>query len=66
MFRNEDDLKQLAKCGFIDYDSISTLKHLENRQCIAIGNITSLYPLFVEINPQVGVEMGGETKKLIS
>jgi hypothetical protein len=65
MFRNEDDLRQLAKCGFVDYDSISALKHLENRQCIAIGNITSLYPLFVEINPQIGVEMGGETKKLI-
>ncbi len=66
MFHNEDELKQLAKSGLIDMKSIYALKHLENRQCVAVGNITSFYPVFLEVNPQTGVVMGGETRKLVS
>ena len=66
MFKNEDELRQLAKSGFIDKKSIDALKHLEKRQCIVVGNLTSNYPIFVQIEPQVGVVMGGETKKLVS
>lgn len=65
MFRNEDELRQLAKSGLIDIKSINALKHLESRQCIVVGNITSNYPVFVEVSPQVGVVMGGETRKLV-
>jgi hypothetical protein len=65
MFRNEDELRQLAKSGIIDLKSINALKHLETRQCIAVGNITSNYPVFLEVNPQSGVVMGGETRKLV-
>jgi len=65
MFRNEDELRQLAKSGLIDIKSINALKHLESRQCIAVGNITSNYPVFIEVNPQTGVMMGGETRKLV-
>jgi hypothetical protein len=66
MFKNEDELRQLAKSGLIDKKSIDALKHLEKRQCIVVGNLTSNYPIFVQIDPQVGVVMGGETKKLVS
>jgi hypothetical protein len=66
MFRNEDELRQLAKSGLIDLKSINALKHLESRQCVVVGNITSNYPIFIEVNPQVGVVMGGETRKLVS
>ena len=65
MFRNEDELRQLAKSGIIDLKSINALKHLESRQCIAVGNITSNYPIFLEVSPQTGVIMGGETRKLV-
>lgn len=66
MFRNEDELRQLAKSGLIDGKSISALKNLEPRQCIIVGNLTSNYPIFIEVNPQSGVMMGGETRKLIT
>ena len=65
MFRNEDELKQLAKSRLIDLKSINALKDLEPRQCIMIGNITSNYLIFVEVTPQLGIMMGGETRKLI-
>ena len=66
MFRNEDELGQLAKSGLIDLKSINALKHLETRQCIVVGNVTSNYPVFIEVSPQFGVVMGGETRKLVS
>jgi len=65
MFRNEDELKQLAKSGLIDISSINALKNLEKKQCIAVGSITSNYPIFLEVTPQAGVVMGGESRKLI-
>lgn len=65
-FKNEDELRQLSKSGFIDQKSIYALKHLESRQCVIVGNVTSNFPVFVEISPQTGVMMGGETRKLVS
>ena len=65
MFRNEDELKLLARSGLVDSDSIAALKHLEKRQCIAVGDITSSYPVFLQISPEEGVKMGGETRRLI-
>lgn len=65
MFRNEDELRQLAKSGLIDLKSIEALKNLESRQCIVVGSITTNYPIFIEVNPQTGIMMGGETHKLI-
>jgi hypothetical protein len=64
-FRSEDDLRQLARSGLVDLESLYALKHLEKRQCLIVGEVTSLYPLFVEISPQQGVKMGGETRKLV-
>jgi uncharacterized protein len=64
-FRNDDELRQLARSGLIDQKSINALQHLEKQQCIAVGKITSQYPLFIEIQPQTGVLMGGETRKLL-
>jgi hypothetical protein len=65
MFRNEDELRQLAKSGLIDLRSVQALKHLEPRQCLVVGNVTSNYPIFIEIQPQKGVMMGGETRRLV-
>ena len=65
MFRNEEELKELAKSGLIDLKSIYALKHLENMQCVVVGNATSNYPVFIEVNPQVGVVMGGESRRLV-
>jgi len=50
----------------LDQKSISALQHLRKQQCIAVGKITSQYPLFLEIQPQMGAVMGGETRKLLS
>ena len=64
-FRNEDELQQLAHSGLIDQKSINTLQDLEMKQCIAVGKITSQYPLFLEVRPQTNAVMGGETRKLV-
>jgi hypothetical protein len=64
-FRNEAELKQLAKSGLIDTLDTDVLRNLENKQCLAVGKITSNYPLFLEIIPQSGVVMGGESRKLV-
>jgi hypothetical protein len=65
MFRNEDELKQIAKSGLTDADSVNAIKNLEGTQCIAVGNITSNYPIFLEVGSESGVVMGGESRKLI-
>ena len=65
MFRNEDELRQLTKTGLTDQRTAYALKNLEPKQCLVIGNVTSNYPVFVEVNPQTGVTMGGETRKLV-
>jgi len=65
MFRNEEELTQLAKSGLIDIRSLNALKNLEAKQCVAVGNITSDYPVFLEILPQPEVMMGGESRKLV-
>ncbi len=64
-FRNEDELRQVAKSGLVDTLTTEVLRNLETRQCLAIGKITSNYPLFLEIIPQSGVVMGGESRKLV-
>jgi hypothetical protein len=65
-FRNEDELRQLAHSGLIDQKTVNALQHLEKQQCIAVGKITSQYPLFLEIKPQKGALMGGETRQLVA
>ena len=64
-FRNEDELRQLAKSGLIDTGTVNALKNLENKQCVAVGSITSNYPIFLEVKAQPGVVMGGESRKLV-
>ena len=64
-FRNEDELRQLAKSGLIDTGTVNVLKNLESRQCLAVGKITSNYPIFLEIKEQTGIVMGGESRKLV-
>jgi hypothetical protein len=65
MFRNEEELRHLAKSGLIDMRSLDALKNLEPKQCLAVGSITSNYPIFLEVSPQAGVMMGGESRRLI-
>jgi hypothetical protein len=65
-FRNEDELRQLAKSGLIDTGTVNALKNLESRQCLAVGKITSHYPVFLKIREQSGIVMGGESRKLVS
>ena len=64
-FRNEDELRQLAKSGLVDTGTVNVLRNLENKQCLAVGKITSNYPIFLEIKEQSGIVMGGESRKLI-
>jgi len=64
-FRNEDELRHLSRSGLIDQKSINALQHLEKRQCIAVGKISSNYPLFIEVSSQSGALMGGETRRLL-
>ena len=64
-FRNEDELRQLSKTGLIDRDTVNAIAHLEQRQCVAVGGLTSDFPIFLEVNPEEGVQMGGETRRLL-
>ena len=64
-FRNEDELRQLAKSGLIDAGTVNALQNLERRQCLAVGKITSNYPVFLEIREEPGIIMGGESRKLV-
>jgi hypothetical protein len=36
------------------------------RQCVTVPKITSEYPLLLEIQPQTGAVMGGETRLLLA
>jgi len=65
MFRNEDELRHLTKTGLTDERTAYALKNLESKQCLVVGNVSSNYPVFVEVRPQSEVMMGGETRKLI-
>jgi len=66
-FRNEDELRQLAKSGLINLKSIYALKHLESRQCVAVGNITSNYPEYCRLgkNPVVDRAYRNYTKRMV-
>ena len=64
-FRNEDELRQLAESGLMDMGTVDALKNLEKTQCITVGSITSDYPSFLEVKPQSGATMGGESRKLV-
>ena len=61
----EDELTQPAKSGLIDTGTANALKNLENKQCVAVGSITSNYPIFLEVKAQSGVVMGGESRRLV-
>ena len=65
-FKSDKILNHLARTGMIDLDSIKALKHLDPRQCLVVGNFTNGFPLYLEILPQSGVGMAGETRPLIS
>ena len=65
LFKNEKDLNHLGRAGLLDDDTLSLLKTLERQQCLVIGEFTNDFPLFVKILKQDGVQMKGETRKLI-
>ena len=64
-FKNEDTLRHLSKAGMVDMETLEVVKHLKQRQCIMVGRLTENFPVFLEILPQAGVEMGGETRRLV-
>ena len=65
LFKNEKDLNHLGRAGLLDNSTLSLLKTLERQQCLVIGEFTNDFPLFVKILKQDGVQMKGETRKLI-
>lgn len=65
-FKSEKVLAHLAKTGMVDSDTIKTLSNLQPKQCLAVGNFTRSFPLFLEIDRQEGVSMDGETIPLLS
>jgi len=64
-FKSDKILHHLARTGMIDTETVKTLQILDDRQCLAVGAFTSNFPLFLEILPQTGVRMAGETRPLI-
>jgi len=64
-FKSDKILNHLARTGMIDFDSIKALRILDDRQCLVVGNFTNNFPLYLEILPQSGVGMAGETRPLI-
>jgi len=65
LFKNENEINRLARTGKVDSKTLGVLKNLQPRQCIAVGGITNEFPIFAEINPEIGVAMGGETRRLV-
>jgi hypothetical protein len=62
----QSDLCHIISKVLLGKKSINALEHLESKQCIVVGNVTSNYPVFVEVSPETGVVMGGETRRLVS
>ena len=65
LFKNEKEISQLGRAGLLDADTLSLLKTLERQQCLVVGEFTNDFPLFVKILRQDGVQMKGETRRLI-
>lgn len=63
-FHNTDDLKALSKAKMIDIETLQLLRSIEFQKALTIGNITSEFPIIVDIHPEKGVMMGGETEEL--
>jgi hypothetical protein len=63
-FHNRDDLRQISKAKVIDEATVDMLRQVRNTQCILIGDMTGDFPLLLEIKPEEGVMMGGETQQL--
>ena len=65
LFKNEKELNHVGRTGLLDVDTLSLLKTLEQQQCLVVGEFTNGFPLFVKILRQDGVQMKGETRRLI-
>ena len=65
-FHNPDDLNQIAKAKMIDAETLGLLRQIQDRQCIVVGDVTRNFPFLMEVDPETGVMMGGETKRLFS
>ena len=65
LFKNEKELNHVGRTGLLDVDTLSLLKTLERQQCLVVGEFTNGFPLFVKILRQDGVQMKGETRRLI-
>ena len=64
-FDSDLDRNHLAKSGKIDNDTLKILRGMQKHQCLCIGLLTNDFPLFLNIEKQVGVKMAGDTKPLI-
>ena len=60
-FSSESIIKHLGSSGKTDTDTFATIAQLQKRQCLAIGDMTENYPMYLDILDEENIEMRGET-----
>ncbi len=59
----EDDVRHVSRGAATDYETMAAfVRRLQQRHALAIGNITSHYPLIFSVDPLEGVNTAGETR----
>ncbi len=59
----EDDVRHVSRGAATDYETMAAfVRRLRERHALAIGNVTSQYPLIFAVDPLEGVNTAGETR----
>jgi hypothetical protein len=59
----EDDVRHVSRGAATDYETMAAfVRRLQQRHALAIGNVTSQYPLIFAVDPLDGINTAGETR----
>lgn len=59
----DDDVKHISKSAMIDKETMSSfVRRLRSHHCLALGNVTSQYPVIFKVHYLEGIRTAGETK----
>ena len=59
----EDDVRHVARSAATDFETMAAfVRRLRRRHALAIGTVTSHYPLIFDVDPLEGVNTAGETR----
>jgi len=59
----DDDVKHISKSAMTDKETMSSfVRRLRSHHCLALGNVTSQYPIIFKVHYLEGIRTAGETK----